>query len=235
MKSIKYLFTLLLLAAALPLLGQQQSQQKAAASNKPDAVGVNKVDFKKLQPNEIQSSEGQWTRIEVELQILGNPDENANNQQWVRNIDVELTLVYKDEKAKDKKALENMVVMKSKARLFAGKVNSKVPVVFYIPGEAYPIYRIMQEPFAWSVQLSVNGAAIPLTKNNYKSMLSKVLTKSSNLTQVLESYKKLVDKASQTNSGVLIPLPNCPFNVQWYEYFKNTNLKIPTYIKEEGR
>ena len=107
MKSLKYLFTLLLFFAVVPLFAQQ---------DKADPVSVVDVKFKKIQANEIQCSEGQWTRIEVMLLINGNPDENANNQQWVRNIDVGLTLVYKDEKAKDKKSLDNLLVMKSKAR-----------------------------------------------------------------------------------------------------------------------
>ena len=53
--------------------------------------------------------------------------------------------------------------------------------------------------------------------------------------KVLENYNKLVSKAASANEGVLLPLPDCPFNVQWYEYFKNTNQKIPTYIKDSSK
>ena len=226
MKSLKYLFTLLLFFAVVPLFAQQ---------DKADPVSVVDVKFKKIQANEIQCSEGQWTRIEVILLINGNPDENANNQQWVRNIDVGLTLVYKDEKAKDKKSLDNLLVMKSKARLFAGKVNAKVPVVFYVPSEAYFVYRLAQDAFAWSIDLTVNGSPIKLSKNNYKKLLSKEISSSNNVVKVLENYNKLVSKAASANEGVLLPLPDCPFNVQWYEYFKNTNQKIPTYIKDSSK
>ena len=226
MKSLKYLFTLLLFCAVMPLFAQQ---------NKEDPVSVVDVKFKKIQPSEIQSSEGQWTRIEVMLLINGNPDENANNQQWVRNIDVGLTLVYRDEKARDKKSLDNLLVMKSKARLFACKVNSKVPVVFYVPSEAYFVYRLAQDAFAWSIDLTVNGTPVKLSKHNYKKLLSKEISSSSNVVQVLENYNKLVSKAASANEGVLIPLPDCPFNVQWYEYFKNSNQKIPTYINDSTK
>ena len=198
MKSLKYLFTLLLFFAVVPLFAQQ---------NKEDPVSVVDVKFKKIQANEIQCSEGQWTRIEVMLLINGNPDENANNQQWVRNIDVGLTLVYKDEKARDKKSLDNLLVMKSKARLFAGKVNAKVPVVFYVPSEAYFVYRLAQDAFAWSIDLTVNGSPIKLSKNNYKKLLSKEISSSNNVVKVLENYNKLVSKAASANEGVLLPLP----------------------------
>ena len=100
--------------------------------------------------------------------------------------------------------------LKSKARLFAGKVNAKVPVVFYVPSEAYFVYRLAQDAFAWSIDLTVNGSPIKLSKNNYKKLLSKEISSSNNVVKVLENYNKLVSKAASANEGVLLPLPDCP-------------------------
>lgn len=222
MKSITRFFFILLSLAVLPM----------AAHAKGDPVVINKINFKSINKNEIQRSDGPWQRIEVIIEAKENPDEKASNPQWVRNVDVGLTLVYKDEKASDKNNPESMVVMQAKAKLFAIQVGKKVPVVFYIPWEAYNVYRLSGDAFAWSVDLSVGGKQIELTKSNLKTMLSKSILKSSDPKQAYESYKALIASASKANEGVLIPFPKAPYNVMFYEFEKGGNSPFPSYITE---
>ncbi len=198
-----------------------------------DPVIIDSVKFKKVSSNEImRTSQGNfWVRIEIMLVAKENPDMKANNTKWIRNIEVGLSMVYKDEKASDKKSLENMVVMKSKARLFAIEVGKKTPVVFYIPGEAYSIYRIKQEPFAWHVELTVGGQKIALSRQNLKTMISRTILKSGDPRKAFDSYTKLIEAAAATNEGVLMSLPECPYNVKYYEYGSGTGSSpIPTYL-----
>ena len=124
---------------------------------------------------------------------------------------------------------ENMIVLKNKARLFALKVNAKTPVVFYIPSEAYNVYRLSKEPFAYSIELSANGAAVALTRENLKTLLSASIVKAGDPKKVYDSYQKLVQSASAANENVLMTLPQTPYNVQKFEY---DNAKgIPTYLQ----
>jgi len=222
MNSFIRLFSTALALAFLPL----------AAHAADDPVLIDKILFKQIPSNGItRVSQGSfWNRVEIVLLAKENPDDKANNTKWVRNVEVDLALVYKDEKAADKASAENLVVMKAKARLFALEVGKKTSVVYYIPGEAYSIYRIQKDPFAWSIELSVNGVKTPLSKSNLKTMLSKTILKSSDPKKAYESYKKLVESAAPTNEGVLMPLPQCPFNVQYFEYMTGGNVPIPTYI-----
>ena len=112
-----------------------------AAPSKEDPIIIqhSKLDAKRLQPGAVPSSSGQWTRIEIPLFAKENPDNKANNQKWIRNVDVDLVLVYKDQMATDKRSLDSLIVLRSKAKLFALEINKKTPVVFYIPSEAYEI------------------------------------------------------------------------------------------------
>jgi len=211
-------FLLLLIAAVAPF----------SALAKDDPVLVNKIEFKKLQASDIPSSSGQWTRIEVVLDGKFNPDEKSNNAQWIRNIEVILTLVYQDEKAQDKNSPESLLVMKSKVRLFAIKVAAKTSAVFYIPAEAFPIYRLRPEPYAYSIDLSVCGTKVELTKDNVKSLLSKRILRAGDPKKVYDNYLKLVQSAASANEKVLMSLPEAPLNVQRYEYDKAKD--IPTYL-----
>ncbi len=216
MKSMKRLLFTLFAAVLLPMF----------AFAKSDPVLVSKIDFKKLP--QIGGSSGQWTRIEVQLDGKENPNDKSTNTQWIRGVDVQLTLVYLDEKAKDKRSPESMVVLKNKARLFAIKVGTKTNVMFYIPPEAYNVYRLSKDPFAYSIELTVNGSAIELSKENIKSLLSKSIVKASDPKKVYDSYQKLVSAAAAANENALMNLQQAPYNVQKFEYENSKD--VPTYL-----
>ena len=201
-----------------------------AAPSKEDPIIIqhSKLDAKRLQPGAVPSSSGQWTRIEIPLFAKENPDNKANNQKWIRNVDVDLILMYKDQMATDKRSLDSLIVLRSKAKLFALEINKKTPVVFYIPSEAYEIYRLAADPFAWKIEVSINGTPIELTKQNIKTMLSRNIYKNDDPKAVYESFMKLVEKSAKVNDGVLMSLPECPFNVKLYEYGKSQ--LVPNYI-----
>ncbi len=198
------------------------------AKDDPVIIQHNKLEAKRLPPSSIANSTGQWTRIEIPLLAKENPDDKANNQKWVRNVDVELTLMYKDQKAGKKASLDDLIVLKAKARLFALEIGKKTPVVFFIPSEAYDIYRLAQEPFAWKIDLAVGGTPIELTKQNIKTMLSRNIYKTGDPQKAYEGFLKLVEKSAKVNEGVLMALPECPFNVKVYEYGKSYS--IPNYL-----
>ena len=197
----------------------------AAPEQDPIIIQHQKLNAKRLQPNAVPNSTGQWTRIEIPLFAKENPDDKANNKKWIRNVDVDLTLIYKDQNAK---GANDFIVLRSKARLFALEINKKIPVVFYIPSEAYDIYRLSAEPFAWKIEISIEGTPIELNKDNMKTMLSKNIFKGNNPRANYERFMKLVETAAKANEGVLMPLPDCPYNVKFFEYSKPQ--PIPNYL-----
>jgi len=200
-----------------------------------DPVSVEKIEFKRIQQQQIALSSGMWTRVAVILLGNENPDKKASNDKFIRDVEVTLTLVYRDEKAKNKKSPDSLLVFKNKARLFAVKVKDKTPVVFYIPFEAAEIYRIKKDPFAYSIEVSVGGSPIELSKDNMKSMLSSSLIKGTDPKKIYDSYQKFVQGAASANENVLMNLSQVPHNVQMYEYNVNPSqcTYIPTYIKSK--
>ena len=102
-----------------------------AFAQKQDAVSVTKVEFKQVQQGQIMLSAGEWTRVAIELMGNENQDKKANNDKFIRDVDVTLTLVYRDEMAKNKKSADSLMVFKNKARLFAIKVKEKTVVVIH--------------------------------------------------------------------------------------------------------
>ncbi|MBQ6534748.1 MAG: hypothetical protein IJI37_06210 [Opitutales bacterium] len=204
-----------------------------AAYAKVDPVSVDKIEFKQVQQQQIIMSSGMWTRVAVVLLGNENPDKKASNDKFIRDVEVTLTLVYRDEKAKNKKSPDSLLVFKNKARLFAVKVKEKTPVVFYIPFEATEIYKIKKAPFAYSIELSVGGTPVELSKDNMKSLLSPTLIKGTDPKKIYESYQKFVSSAASSNENVLMNLSQVPYNVQKYEYNVNPSqcTYMPTYIK----
>ena len=85
-----------------------------------------------------------------------------------------------------------------------------------------------QEPFAWKIDLAVGGTPIELTKQNIKTMLSRNIYKTGDPQKAYEGFLKLVEKSAKVNEGVLMALPECPFNVKVYEYGKSYS--IPNYL-----
>lgn len=227
----RYFFYLLFAVLGLcPLISSAQ------ASKNKDLVSVSKIEFKKLQKSEISRTNGSWIRIEIMLNAISDAQKKtSNNAMWIRNVGVTLTLVYEDNKDKKRGNARQKIVMKESVKIFAVEANKMTPVAFYIPPEAYSIYGIQKaEPFAWSIDLSVDGVKIPLSRDNYKQLLSKKISSSGNVPKIMESYNKLVESAVVANKGVLMSMPNAPFQVQWYELGKvdQQNLPLPTYIKE---
>ena len=55
-----------------------------------------------------------------------------------------------------------------------------------------------------------------------------VIYKNDDPQKVYESFMKLVEKSSKVSQGVLMTLPECPFNVQMYEYSKSPI--VPNYL-----
>lgn len=219
MKAKFYISTI---AAVALLIGSFSSALAAVdpviIRSEPKAVKIN--------ANDILRSAGQWTRVELNLQS------KASASSYSRNVEVTLTMVYKNKK--DQSSEEGFVTLKASSKIFALKGGSTAPVIFYIPWEAYEIYRLDKDPYAWHIALSVDGVEIPLSKSNIKTMISRSIMKSSDPKKAFEAFKLLTEKGAVVNEGVLIPLNECPMNVQYYEYYtKSGDGKLPSYIKSK--
>ncbi len=95
-KKLHYYFTLFAIAA-VPFI--------AGAAEKDSVVVDGEVKFYSLQKgsgnSNVSRAGGQTTKAEVTIVGIENKNKEAN-KRWRRNVEVELSLVYKDEKSKGK-------------------------------------------------------------------------------------------------------------------------------------
>lgn len=194
----------------------------ATAQSKKDPVEVDAINFKNLQKTEVAGAGGPLVRCEVVL--LPRFDKEDPKAKWIRNIEVDIMVAYKNTKAKAS-SKSKFVFLHSRAKIFAGKVNSKTPVVFFVPWEAYDVYGLKGEPAFYKVSLFVNGSEVPLTAANLSSRVSKEITSQ----EILDKFETEINNASSLNDGVLRPLNECSVNIQNYE-FNKSQFSVPTYL-----
>lgn len=190
--------------------------------SKRDSVEVDSINFKNVQKSEINGVGGPIVRAEVVL--LPKYDKENPKAKWIRNIEVDIMVAYKDAKATSA-SKSKFVFLHSRAKIFAAKLNSKTPVVFFVPWEAYDVYGLKGEPTFYKVSVFVNGAEIPLTAANLKSRVSAEI----NSKETLEKFETEINNASSLNDGVLRPLNECSVNLQYYE-FNKSQFPVPTYL-----
>lgn len=190
----------------------------AQAQKAKDLVVVDSVSFKNLQKADIQGIGGPVLRMEVDIVAKASFEPKA---KWLRNVEVEVMLAYEDAKSGT-----GYVFLKSRAKLFAAEIHKKTAVVFYVPWEAYQMYRLSGEPKAYKITLFANGSEVKLTRDNLKDRVSSSIKSQ----KELDAFEKHVAEAQSLNDGVLRPLNECPANFQRYEFIKAVTNPIPTYL-----
>lgn len=191
----------------------------SAQQSKGDPVIVESVSFKTVSKSDIVGIGGNVLRGEVVIlpKII---TEEVGDNNWARNIEIELSVAFSDQKGKS-----GFQMMTSRAKIFAAERNKKTAIVFYIPWESYSIYRMNKEPEYYIVEMWVNGNKVPITNVNYKQRISK------NFSSVkdMEDFIKAIASQGGANKSVLKPLNECATNIQTYEYGTSRN-PTPTYL-----
>ena len=198
---------------------------------KEDAViidgGKNGVKFETIQKSQLNNSGGPVTRVQIPLKAMTTADKD----KWIRNVSVELTVVYRDEKAKKKDT--SVLVFNYSANQVSIKVGQTTPVQFFIPWEAYEIYGLKNAPCAWRINLKVSGEPVEWTKSNIDSffyMESSLMKKVTDLKAAYDAFEELVKKSAGYNENVMVPLPLAPFSIRYYQCYRNSGEVVPTYI-----
>lgn len=190
-----------------------------------DPIEVYKFSSNVITKDKIVGAGGSSLRTEVVLNVKGD---SKSGDEWVRNVEVGVTLAYLDKKA----GAKQYIFYRSTAKLFALKSGTRVPVVFYIPWESYGMYRIIGEPEAYKIDLSVGGTKIELSQKNKGKLLSKNITSEA----ILKAFLEEVESKASQNDGAMKPLNMCDMPIQCHELgipasLGNSNMTIPTYIQ----
>ncbi len=233
MKAIKYLLTISIFATLISSVSAQQKRDPV------EIYGAGKDIVKVSEFNDIRNSNNKWVRADIVLDGKENPDKTAKTaeeKKWIRDVSLDLLLVYCKPNVKDKWNPENWIILKSKADLIAIEKGKKSIVSFFISPELKDLYKLQDsQRLFFIIDLSVMGNKIELSQKNLKKFISRSLASKIKNMKQFEKIKSDLEKASTVNDSWLVPLSKAPFIVQYEEYYggnKQPSYVIPTYKVE---
>ncbi len=161
-----------------------------------EAVSVEGVRFR---TEKIAGVTDDWAEIEVE--IIGGPslDPGALRPRYNDHIKVILSLGYELEVGRRK----SFRFFRSEAVVAALEQGRRVKVLFYLPPEIVKRDRLSRRPYAYLVELEVNGMPLRVGPGNVSSNLADNIR--------WNNFKARVAAEGSGNDGVLLPIYYTPF------------------------
>lgn len=190
----------ILLLSTSAFAQQQPAAGKAAVEVKAVRFAQTKVSNTVLVP---------MTRVEVQLlakenaKLLEDPKALVPNKNWVDKIKVTVTLAYEVAAAKKSSAggavgaEDRYAFYRSSVTIMTMEKNTTGSVFFYLPGEIVKRDQLKQEPYAYSVDLEVDGTSLPPSKTSVSRLLLSE-------TQY-KGFKEMADRGVLNTTGVLRP------------------------------
>ncbi|MDR2863939.1 MAG: hypothetical protein LBV54_08765 [Puniceicoccales bacterium] len=209
------------------LASSATAQQVPPAAKGIAPVEVTAVKFSNAKVGGLHS----MNRMEVELRalanakILENPAAAVPNKEWVDKIRVTVTTAYERPAIPRSAAITSTTARKPGAAGAAGADASAPPpyvfyratatimtmerngrgsLFFYLPGEIVKRDRLKLEPYAYLVEIDVDGTNVTTSK----TMASKTIQKP----EQLDGFKQMADRAVLDTAGVLRPQYMVPYD-----------------------
>jgi len=194
----------------------------AFAQQTAPAAEIQNVDFKQAKVNGVKLP---MTRMAVAVRALNNakllqdPNAIVPNKDYVDKIKVTVTLAYSSNSGKAKKGQQgSFSYYRSAQTILTMQRNDQGTIYFYLPGEIVKRESLQVQPFAWLIELEVDGQAVPLEKKMCSSNLR-------NPSEVA-LFKQAADAGVIDNAGILRP----QFQVPGDEAVQNLS---PTLLRED--
>ncbi len=165
-------------------------------ANYGDPVSVNSVRFSR---EKITEGRNYWLEIEVEIMGGSNSSPDALNERYVDDILVTLGLGYSLESGESKR----FRFFNAQARIPTLEENVRRSIFFYLPPEVVERDNLRAEPFAYLVELSVKGQALPTRRENVSTNLKNA--------SLVDSFRERLASLAVENEGVLLPIYHTPF------------------------
>lgn len=155
------------------------------------AVEVSTVKFRTVN--------GGWYEVEVELQGKAAA---ASNRNYINRVKVALNLGIFSVKAAQGAKIPD-TYYRASAEAVAIESSGKTAFRFYLPPEIVKRDQISGQQRFYLVEVSVEGKAVPLGKNDYGNAFMSA--------DVVESFRSKVASESTANDGILVPQHLTPF------------------------
>ncbi|MDR2429653.1 MAG: hypothetical protein LBD14_01925 [Puniceicoccales bacterium] len=216
------------------LCGMLLFQASALAQQQPAAAGRAAVEVKAVRFAQTKVSNTvlvPMTRVEVQIlakenaRLLEDPKAIVPNKSWVDKIKVTVTIAYELPAARKAASggaaasLEDRYAFyRSSVTIMTMEKNSTGSVFFYLPGEIVKRDQLKQEPYAYAIDLEVDGTSLPPSK----SSVSRLLLAEAQY----KAFKEMADRGVLSTTGVLRP--------QYLVATEALPASTPTLIREDA-
>lgn len=112
-----------------------------------------------------------WIVAMIKLDAIENHKEDARDKDYIENIKVTLTVAYEPNYSGAPKGQYDFY--RSDLEIIAMKAAAPKHVYFALPGIIVKRDRLDKDPFAWMVELEVDGEKIEATKDHISDKLKK--------------------------------------------------------------
>lgn len=132
-----------------------------------------------------------WKVVNIELRTNVNPLEDARDRNFIDNITLDLFLSYQ---LRD----DSFDFYRSQVRIVSLRRGDRRNVVFAIPGQVVERDRLRNEPFAYLIQLDIDGNRVPVRDAHV----------STSIRGNADAIERMVSEAASQgnrNDGVLLP------------------------------
>jgi hypothetical protein len=181
------LVSIFLIAAHAGLFGQADQARP---------VDVRDVLFAYVRP---MGGSDNWMEATVEINVLGTPE---GNPDFVDSVRVALSLGLRSAMAGN----DGFVFYRSEAEastLESGMARFR----FYLPAAVVRRFQLSGEPFAFAVDLWIDGKPLPESRTAVSPNL--------NTREALQSFRDRVARDAIRNNGILVPQFDTPFLIEY--------------------
>jgi hypothetical protein len=193
------LFGLLSLGAVSPLQAQA------------DPVEITRVRFDSIGGRE------NWTMVTLELRVNNNPLETARSRDYIDNVTMDLYLSYQLQD-------NTFDFYRSQVRIISLQRGERRNVHFLMPGIIINRDRLRTEPFAFLVEIDIDGNRLPLRDTHVSANLR-------GNPDAVDRVKAEATSQAARHDGVLVPHYLAPEGLM-RAVDPST---VPTYFRTEGR
>ena len=165
------------------------------AQSANDPVAVRRVQF-----NQAGRGTDTWMQAAITLQGGPNASANARNADFNDLVKVRLMVSFQSPGGGE----AALTFYRSEATLVSIERGREVMVAFYLPPEVVRRDRLGREPFAWMIELEIDGEVLPGRREH--------VSRSLNSLDIISSFKTRVAAEAPRTDGQMVPVYLTPFH-----------------------
>jgi hypothetical protein len=164
----------------------------------------------------FENAKDDWIVAEIKLDAIKNPKEDARDKNYVDNIKVTLTVAFEVQATGVPKNTYDFY--KSELEVVSIKAAEPKYVYFLLPGVIVERDKLKKDPFAWMVELEVDGEKLEPTDDHISKSLQKL---------GVQNFLSKANAGISQTENLLMPVYLAPGGIFKYK-------DLPIFIRKEA-